>query len=90
MTEADKEKVEAAAAASVGAGVGGAGGATVGSTARARPASRVGRLKHTLMPAARERSCSASMSRTIAGERVIRCAGVRARASSPRIERVMP
>jgi hypothetical protein len=30
MTEADKEKVEAAALASVGAGVGGAGGATVG------------------------------------------------------------
>lgn len=30
MTEADKEKVEAAAIAGVGAGVGGAGGATVG------------------------------------------------------------
>jgi hypothetical protein len=30
MTEADKEKVEAAAVAGVGAGVGGAGGATVG------------------------------------------------------------
>ena len=30
MTEADKEKVGAAAVASVGAGVGGAGGATVG------------------------------------------------------------
>ena len=30
MTEADKQKVEAAAVAGVGAGVGGAGGATVG------------------------------------------------------------
>ncbi len=30
MTEADKERVEAAAVTSVGAGVGGAGGATVG------------------------------------------------------------
>jgi hypothetical protein len=30
MTEADKERVEAAAVAGVGAGVGGAGGATVG------------------------------------------------------------